>query len=105
MLNKIDTIIKKISTVGFIMPGNITKQYNVCGKPICKCKREKDPIKHGPYYHLSYTFKGKGHTMNIPLDKIEEVRKRNENYRKLKELIDDLIEISVEQTREDIQNG
>jgi hypothetical protein len=105
MLNKIENIIKSISVLGPIMPGNITKQYNVCGKPNCKCKTGKDPIKHGPYYYLSFTFKGKGRTMNIPLDKINEIRKRNENYRKLKQLIDDLIEISIEQTREEIRHG
>jgi hypothetical protein len=95
MLNKINVIIKKISAVGPIMPGNITSQYNVCGKPKCKCKEEKDPIKHGPYYYLSFTFKGKGRTMNIPVDRIDEIRKRNENFKKLKQLIDDLIELSM----------
>ena len=104
MLNKIEFIIKKLSSLGPIMPGNITRQYNVCGKPKCKCKIGKDSVKHGPYYYLSFTFKGKGRTMSIPLDKIDEVSKRNENYRKLKQLIDDLIELSIEQTKEEIQN-
>ena len=40
-------------------PDSINEQYNVCGSPNCKCKDKKNPQKHGPYYYLSFTFKGK----------------------------------------------
>ena len=99
-----EELIKMLNEMEFIMPGKITKQYNVCKTPNCKCKREKNPIKHGPYYYLSFTFNGKGRTLSIPEDMIEEISKRNNNYKKFKELINDIVELSIEKTREEILN-
>ena len=52
----------------------------MCGKPECRCVRRKDPIKHGPYHYLSYTFEGKSHTGGdefaalLPQTTLEEVQ-------------------------------
>ena len=43
-------------------PGSLREQYNVCGKAGCRCKDPKKPQKHGPYYQLSYTWRGKSST-------------------------------------------
>ena len=86
------------------MPGKVTKQYNVCKTPNCKCKRKEKPVKHGPYYYLSFTFNGKGRTLSVPKDKVDEISKRNDNYRKFKELINDLLELSIQKTRDEVLN-
>ena len=66
MTNKINTrqaqirkIKKNLEELGEIMPGSLSKQYNVCGNPNCRCKDSVNPRKHGPYYNLSYTWNSK----------------------------------------------
>ena len=49
---------KTLVALGDMRPGSLSKQYNVCGKPGCSCKADP-PKKHGPYYQVSYTRKGK----------------------------------------------
>ena len=44
--------------MGDLRPGSLSTQYKVCGSPGCRCKATP-PIKHGPYYQVSYTRKGK----------------------------------------------
>ena len=99
-----EKLIKMLNEIGPIMPGKVTEQYNVCKTPNCKCRRKKNPIKHGPYYYLSFTFNGKGRTLSVPKDMIDEITKRNENYRKFKELINDFIELSIQQTKDEVLN-
>ncbi len=41
----IERLKKKILDLGPMLPGSISKQYNVCGKAGCKCKNDKDPCK------------------------------------------------------------
>ena len=41
--------------------GSLSRQYNVCSSPGCRCKASP-PRKHGPYYQLSYTRNGKSTT-------------------------------------------
>jgi hypothetical protein len=104
MKNKAKSIQQKLADFPEIMPGKITKQFNVCRSKNCKCKREIDPQKHGPYYYLSFTFKGKGYTLSIPEDRVKEVEERNKNYSEFKMLIEEFIEISIQKTREYISN-
>lgn len=94
--NKILKIKNKISELGYIIPGSISKRLNVCGSPGCKCKDKKKPQKHGPYYYLSYTFKGKSYTKFISKTKINSIRKAIKNYKKFKELSNELIEKNIE---------
>ena len=57
LLKKIESIKQKIIELEEMRPGSLSKQYNVCGTPNCKCKDKEKPQKHGPYYQLSYTHK------------------------------------------------
>ena len=51
---EIERIKKELAELGDLRPGSLSKQYNVCGKPACRCKASP-PVKHGPYYQVSYT--------------------------------------------------
>lgn len=93
---QIAEIKNKIAALGYITPGSISEQYNVCGSPNCKCKDEKNPQKHGPYYYLSFTFKGKSHTEFISSDEIKKYREYIKNYKTFKELSQELIEKNLE---------
>jgi hypothetical protein len=45
---EIETIKRELLSLGDLRPGSLSKQYNVCGNPRCRCK-EDPPRKHGPY--------------------------------------------------------
>jgi hypothetical protein len=47
----------EISLLGEMRTDSLTKQYNACGNPTCRCKDGKRPRK--PYYQLSFTRHGK----------------------------------------------
>ena len=34
---------RALTALGPVLPGSISKQWNVCGKPGCKCKDAKHP--------------------------------------------------------------
>ncbi len=102
MSKKQEEILAEMLQKAEALPGKITKQFNVCGTPNCKCKDKENPQKHGPYYYLSFTFKKKGRTMAIPEELVEEVQKKNENFKKMKLLLEDLAEVSIENLKAEI---
>jgi hypothetical protein len=81
--------------MGEMRPGSLSMQYNVCGNPSCRCKDKKNPKKHGPYYQLSYTHKGKSTTEFVKAEKVDEVRQQIKNFRELKKLTDEWVDLSV----------
>jgi len=49
-----DKLAGKLNGYKHILRGTIIKRGNICGKPVCICKREKNPVLHGPYQYLSH---------------------------------------------------
>jgi hypothetical protein len=92
---RIKEIQKILSEMGEMRPGSLSMQYNVCGNPSCRCKDKKNPKKHGPYYQLSYTHKGKSTTEFVKAEKVDEVRQQIKNFRELKKLTDEWVDLSV----------
>jgi hypothetical protein len=95
---KIKKIKDEILNIESMRPGNITAQYNVCGVAGCKCKDEKNPQKHGPYFQLSYSFSGKSKTQFIREQFAKKIEKQNENFKKFKELTKMWITLEIEQS-------
>ena len=77
---------EEILRLGDMHPGSISKQYTICGKKGCKCQRKKNPQKHGPYYQLSYSIKGKSSSIFIKKENLKNARNRINNYKRFKEL-------------------
>lgn len=75
--------------LGDIHPGSLSKQYNICGNPNCKCKDKNNPKKHGPYYQLSYVVNKKSTSRFIKKEFIGEVKKQIANYKKFKKLVEE----------------
>lgn len=40
---------RQLATLGPVLPGSLSEQWNVCGTPGCRCKAPANPKKHGPY--------------------------------------------------------
>ena len=83
---QIAAIKRELATLEELRPGSLSRQYNVCGSPGCRCK-STPPHKHGPYYHLSYTRKGKGGTRLVKKPDLSAIRSELANYARLRNLV------------------
>jgi hypothetical protein len=95
---QIDRIKERIMALGELRPGSLSRQYNICGNPTCRCKDPDNPKKHGPYYNLSFTRNGKSRTEFVREGRVAQVRAQIGNYKKLKELVSRWIDLSLEIT-------
>ena len=55
-LDQMKEIKRDLGAIGRMTVGSITKQFNVCGTPGCKCKDKTNPQKHGPYFYLRSSY-------------------------------------------------
>jgi hypothetical protein len=92
---QIQQVKKHLAEIEDLRPGSLSTQYNVCGNPTCRCKRTDNPLKHGPYYQLSYTRKGRHTTEFVKAEDVQEVQLQLQNYQLLKNLIDEWVDLSL----------
>ena len=92
---QIKKVKREISALGELRPGSLSTQYNVCGSPGCRCKATP-PKKHGPYYQVSFSRKGKSSTKFVRKEDLPAIRKQLKNYEKLKALMDRWIDLATE---------
>jgi len=85
--------------LGPVLPGSISTQWNVCGKPNCQCKDKKKPKKHGPYYQLSFTLDGKSSSLFIKKQLIGEVKKCQKRFQRFRKLNSELLQAYVQWAR------
>lgn len=95
----IRTLQQQLSKIGPLRPGTLYKQSSVCGKPGCRCTREKDPQRHGPYHYLSYTFEAKSYTEFVRAKDLNGVKKQIRNYNRLMKLVNRLVSYSIRLAR------
>jgi len=96
---KIGKIKEEIMALGLeLQPGVLTQQYNVCGSPGCRCKANP-PQKHGPYYQLSFTRKGKSRTQFVRRHELNLVQEQVRNYQRLKKLTDRWVALGMALSR------
>ena len=96
---RIEAIKRELAGLGPIHPGSVSKQYNICGTPGCRCKDPKHPKKHGPYYQLSYTWRGRHSTRFVRPDQLAAMTEKVKGHRRLRELLAEWIALSVERER------
>ncbi len=96
---RIEDIKKHLAELGPMHPGSLGEQYNVCGTPGCQCKDPKKPRKHGPYYQLSFTWRGKSSTRFVRPERLAEMRHKVENYKRFRELLNEWVDLAVELER------
>ena len=95
---RIRKVKQEIAALGELRPGKLSRQYNVCGNPDCRCKTTP-PKKHGPYYQISFTWHGRSRTQFVRKEDLAEVRKQLRNYKRLRELVDTWIGLGMELSR------
>ena len=102
---RIEQIKQKLAKLGAMLPGSISEQWNVCGTPQCRCKDPEKPVKHGPYYQLSFTVGGKSSTMFIKKEDLQEVRRRLKRHKQFKMLSTELVHAYIALARKNGFNG
>lgn len=85
--DRIRRIKQEIAALDELRPGSLSKQYNVCGRSGCRCKADP-PQKHGPYYQLSFSFRGKNTSEFVRREELPRVREQIRNYKRLRTLLD-----------------
>ena len=93
--NKIQEIKTQLMALGEMRPGSLSKQYNVCGKPGCRCKDPHQPKRHGPYYQLSYVHRGKSTSQFIRPELRVTVRAQTATFKKFRKLIDQWVNLAL----------
>ena len=95
---KIVKIKATLAALVYLRPGTLSQQYNVCGKPACRCKA-RPPRKHGPYYQVSFTWQGKSQSQFVRREDVPAVRQQVRTYQRLRTLVDRWIRIAIELSR------
>ena len=92
---QVERIKQEIVRLGDLRPGSLSEQFNVCGSRGCRCKGSP-PQKHGPYYQVSYTRKGRSGTRFVKRQQLATVKRQLRNHARLRELVDRWIEKATE---------
>ena len=92
---QIDKIKRDLVQLESLRFGSLSQQYNVCSTPGCRCKAS--PLdKHGPYYQISYTRRGKSSTRSVKPGDLVEVKKQIRNYARLRDLVERWVDLATE---------
>jgi hypothetical protein len=102
---KVQRIKRQLLALKPMLPGSLSEQWNVCGSPGCKCKDPQKPVRHGPYYQLSFSVKGKSSTLFIRPEDVAEARRRIQRYERFKELVMALTQAYVDLARKQKLSG
>jgi len=86
----------QLQAQGPMRPGSLSRQYNVCGKPGCRCKDPKHPRRHGPYYQLNYVYRGKKTSQFIRREILKQVQAELANYKKFRQLTERWIGLALQ---------
>lgn len=95
---RIRQIQQELAQLGDLRPGTLSRQWNVCGNPACRCKADP-PQKHGPYYQLSWSRGGKSRTQFVPTDQVATVRQQVRAYERQRALVDRWTDLAIEACR------
>ena len=92
---EIERVKRQLMGLDGFRPGSLSQQYNVCGKPGCRCKASP-PQRHGPYHQLSYTRKGRSGTKFVRRAQMKRIRRELKNYEKFRQLVERWIDLQIE---------
>ena len=96
---RINQLKAELRKIGPMRPGSLSRQYNVCGKPGCRCKDPKNPRRHGPYYQLNYVYGGKKTSEFVRPHNLKQVRTQLANYKLFHRLTDQWVGSALKQAR------
>jgi len=100
---RINCLKSQINELGPMRPGSLSRQYNVCGKPGCRCKDPKNPRRHGPYYQLNYVYGGKKTSEFVRPQNWKQVRTHLADYKRFRRLTDQWVGSALKLARLELE--
>lgn len=100
---RIQRIKTELAALGEMRPGSLSKQYNVCGKPGCRCKDPQTPQRHGPYYQLSWVHAGKSTTQFIRRPFLAQVQAELATYKTFRKLTEEWVALALQAAKIQLQ--
>ena len=85
-------LVRRFAIPGDPLPGSLILSHRRCGKPTCHCA-------HGaghPIWYLSFSVQGRKRQERIPLEWVEEVRRRVEAGRAYKDAVAEVFAANAE---------
>jgi hypothetical protein len=98
LLRRIKRVKATLAGLGDLRPGSLSEQYNTCSGPGCRCKTDPSQ-RHGPYHQLSFSRRGRSHSENVAPHDVAAVQAQIDNYRRLRDLVDEWIDAGIELDR------
>jgi hypothetical protein len=90
-------LLGRLPPLDAVLRGSLIERYKRCGKPGCKCARGRG---HGPKYYLSVSQAGGKPQMDyVPQKYQEQVKEYLANFRKTKQLLEEICAINRELLR------
>src|ERR1700691_5540045 len=80
---------------GFALPGTIADRKTRCGHPNCRCHADP-PQLHGPYHQWTRKKNGRTSTRILSDDQLADYGPWFDNHKRLRELITELEELSLD---------
>jgi hypothetical protein len=100
---RINRLKSQLRALGPMRPGSLSRQYNVCGKPGCRCKDSKNPRRHGPYYQLNYVYGGKKTSEFVRPQNLKGVSTQLANYKRFRRLTDQWVGSALQLARLELE--
>lgn len=100
---RIQQIQNQLVALGDMRPGSLSKQYNVCGKPGCRCKNPENPRRHGPYYQLSWVHRGKSTTQFVRRPFVGQVKAELVTYKTFRRLTKEWVDLALQAAKLKLQ--
>jgi len=91
----------QLGAIGFALPGSLTVKAYRCGKQNCRCHAEP-PKLHGPYAFWTRKVNAKTQTRMLNDEELADYQPMFDNARKIRDLINELQELSLELVEEDV---
>ena len=84
---------ERLSRIGFIWPGSLSRRYLTCGNSECACQRDSK-ARHGPYIYWSTKKAGKTISRKLPPEEAHLLEGWIANRQEIKAIVDQMMAIS-----------
>lgn len=92
LAKKRQSILAAMGDITSLRQGSLTEQY------VTRADDDGHRRKHGPYYVHTWYTDGKKHTAHVPADEAPQMQSLIQNYQKMKDLFDDLLDVTEQIT-------
>jgi hypothetical protein len=97
---KLERIRRELAELGLALPGSLNVRTGPCGKDSCSC-HDDPPRLHGPFRSWTRKVAGKTVTHLLTESQLDDYESLFDNHRRLKHLLKELEELSLEVVRRD----